>query len=202
MDALADRDYLALAYARALDSPDLSNENGALLVPAGLAPYPSVLHVGGCNDFVAGTEVTPELLADRDAKLRAIIHAETAAIFEAAATGLRLFDATMYSPWAPCSECAKAIIACDITRLVVHGDRMDLTPERWKEDVKAGLAMLAASECVLLTVVRGAIDAEPILVNGRLWSPKTCAFVECEDGMFSSCRSSEKPQEENMPSSP
>jgi len=56
-------------------------------------------------------------------------HAERNAIFEAARMGIRVEGCTMYLPWFPCMDCARAIVQVGITRLVaVEPDHSDA---RW-----------------------------------------------------------------------
>jgi dCMP deaminase len=45
-------------------------------------------------------------------------HAERAAIYQAARYGMKTHDATMYCPWFACSDCARAIVAAGIKRVV------------------------------------------------------------------------------------
>lgn len=70
--------------------------------------------------------------------------------------------------------------------MVVHGDRMDLTPERWKPQVDKALGWL--EEALMVHVIRGPIiqqninrvterKLKPILISGKLWSPETCDYV-------------------------
>ena len=169
--------YLALAYARALDSPD-TTQNGAIIVPNGDGTWNDPdCYYGGCNDTPPGILAHQDRLSDREKKYLYVEHSERAAIYECASSGVPTEDATMYCPWAPCMECARAIIMSGISRLVVHKERMDLTPERWLDSVQMALAMLAESEYTLVEQYSGPVDAEPILVSGRLWSPKTLEFV-------------------------
>lgn len=161
---------LAIAYAVAAASPDPSNQNGAVILEDRTKRILTV----GCNE-VPGMSFTPEELSDREWKLRHIEHAERRAI-------LRLIGLTcqgpltMFSPWAPCCDCAKAMLQAGIRSLIVHQPRMALTPERWLADVNAGLEILHR-EGVEITRVAGPISAGTIRVEGKQWSPQTCCFV-------------------------
>jgi dCMP deaminase len=45
-------------------------------------------------------------------------HAERDAIYKAAFVGMQTEGATLYVPWFACADCARAIIAAGITRVV------------------------------------------------------------------------------------
>jgi dCMP deaminase len=61
-------------------------------------------------------------------------HAERNAIFTAYAQGKLLKGATMYSTLFPCADCARAIVAAGLSRLVVLGLAKDpIRDEKWLE---------------------------------------------------------------------
>ena len=161
----SDQDFLRIAYMAAFQSPDPSNQNGAVLVHEG---YPVC---ADCNRFPDGLEVTPDMLTDREKKLFYIEHAERNAIFKAARCRLPFEEMTLYCQWFACADCARAIIQSGIKKVVGHKQRMDKTPDRWKASVEAGLKMMR--DCgVQLEFYDGCIgDCTPIIVNGELWQP-------------------------------
>lgn len=53
-------------------------------------------------------------------------HAERAAIYQAARTGTKLAGSTVYLTWYPCADCARALVAVGVDRLVA------VEPD-WKE---------------------------------------------------------------------
>ena len=57
-------------------------------------------------------------------------HAERNAIFAAFAKGKSLVGATMYSTLFPCADCARAIVAAGVARLVVPGLTRDPVRDR------------------------------------------------------------------------
>lgn len=81
-----------------------------------------------------------------------LVHAEEDAIINAAAYGHSTQGATMYAPWACCCRCAARIIAADIQLVVVHEERMLMTPEHWESDVRQGLSMLLRNEVEVQSV--------------------------------------------------
>lgn len=153
--------WLERCYDLALSSPDPSNQNGAIVVG-----WDGERLGESCNCFTPGVQVTPELLADRDWKIAHIEHAERAAIYDAGDCN----GATMYCPWAPCCDCARAIALSGIGKLVVHGKRLNETPARWLVSVEQGMGIVRAAG-VEIEVFDGELIASPVLVNGKLWQP-------------------------------
>ena len=152
---------LRQAYWEATKSPDPSNQNGAVLVGH------SIPLIADCNRFPYGFKGNIE---DRDEKLFYIQHAERAVILAAAARGLGTDGLVLVCPWVACGDCAKAVIFAKIKRVVGHKQRMDLNPERWKENVEKANQYLI--DCgVELEFYDGELGCEPIIVNGKLWQP-------------------------------
>jgi dCMP deaminase len=61
-------------------------------------------------------------------------HAERNAIFAAYAEGKSMVGATIYSTLFPCADCARAIVAAGLSRLVVLGMTKDpVRDEKWLE---------------------------------------------------------------------
>ena len=158
------------AYSYSLRSPDPSSQLGAVVVTS------DNWFVNGLNDFTAGI-VAEDVLCDRECKLAHIEHAERAAIYEAAYHGLEVVGATMYCPWACCSDCARGIVLSGISRLMVHKERMDLSPERWRKSMDIAMNILTKAE-IVVNYYSGPIDSPPVLVNGRLWSPLKLDWVD------------------------
>jgi deoxycytidylate deaminase len=160
-----DRKFLTLAYWKATSSPDPSNQNGAVLVIDGKAVY------SDCNRFPTNFAWDESYLTDRDKKIKHIGHAESNTILGAGRLGIATVGATLYCPWAACREqCAIPIIMSGIRELVVHAERQDTTPERWKASVADALKYIA--DCgVIVRAYRGPIDGPTIKVNGEDWRP-------------------------------
>ena len=160
-------DLLAMCYEEAALSPDRSNQNGALLYHniSGIVSY-------GCNKFLPNTEITEELINNREKKLFYIEHAERNAIF--AAVNSPHADSVRYStlicPWFACADCARAIVLNGIKKVIGHKERMDQTPERWKASVDAGLDLMRKNG-VTLEFWSGKLNCAQIIVNGQLWEP-------------------------------
>lgn len=66
---------------------------------------------------------------DRPAKYLYTEHAERNAIYNANRAGTPLFNSTIYLPWFPCADCARAVIQVGIVRLV--GSKPDFNNQQW-----------------------------------------------------------------------
>jgi deoxycytidylate deaminase len=164
-------ELIKLCYVQAVNSPDPSNQNGAVLWDPATDRKVGASH----NHF---NKVKPNL-GDRDQKLARITHAEEGVVHSAWGAIGPLW---MYCPWASCSDCARDIINCkaNIRRLIVHRERMDETPERWVASIEYAHAMLAEAE-IGITYVDGPIQGAPLInVNGRKGSPARLVFKEKE----------------------
>jgi deoxycytidylate deaminase len=156
------------AYRQAELSPDMSNQNGAVLYKPNLG-----MSVGnGYNHFNS-----IEAVFERTEKLMRITHAEEAAVHSAWGNIGPLW---MICPWACCPDCARDIINCraPITKLFVHKERMILTPERWTELVEYGLNMVRESGIEVLYINGPIPDAPSVMVNSRRWSPHHLRFTQ------------------------
>jgi dCMP deaminase len=164
-----DRTRLAEAYTAALESPDPSTQNGAVLVDWSGIPI-----ARACNHFPYGVKETAERW-ERPLKYEVIEHAERNAIFLAAQYGRQTHGATLYCPWAACSDCARAIIQAGIKRLVRHKDALERGTNTQRKDWDASISiadqmMLEAG--VELVDIEGKItDGIELLHSGETWSP-------------------------------
>lgn len=158
-------EYLARAYHVASASSDRSNQNGALLVGRD-----GRLIGEGCNDFCEGVVFTEARATTRPTKYRYYEHAERRAVFAAARKGKIVDGATMFCPWAACCPCARALIDSGVRFLVLHEQRMKMTPERWLDDVNQALEMLEEGG-IEISYFSGPVKGPSVIVNGELWSP-------------------------------
>lgn len=118
-----DRRWLEQAKLFASYSKDPSTQVGAVIVR-----NVNEFVMGGYNGFPVSMPDKPEWLANRELKLKYMIHAERNAINR---TLVRLGGATLYVwPFMPCSKCAQLIVKEGITRVVAPASD---TP-RWAED--------------------------------------------------------------------
>lgn len=143
------------------NSPDPSTKVGAVLVSRMYGP------IYGCNHPLPGLDVD---LTNRALKYKAMEHAERDAIFKATQIGCALESAIMYCPWAACSDCARAIVLSGIKEVVCHGDALEMTPDRWQEDIRFARKIFEGSG-VKYTWWYGKIDYCQNLFDGKVWYP-------------------------------
>lgn len=116
--------FLALAAHIAGWSKDPSTRVGAVIV----RPDRTIASVG-YNGFARGVEDYPGRYADREAKLRCVVHAEANAILTAREP-LHGYSIYVAAPWV-CSGCTALIIQSGISHIVRFSGEI---PDRWKED--------------------------------------------------------------------
>lgn len=157
------KDWLLMAYQAATKSPDLSTQNGAVIVAR------DNIVLQACNELPKRVKITQERL-ERPLKYSYTEHAERNVIYEAARLGVSIQGCTMYAAWAACSDCARAIIQSGIAKVVTHKQMMDGTPEHWKESIQAAMEMLKESgvEVEFLDVV---LNGPKVRFNGKVWTP-------------------------------
>lgn len=159
------RFFLRAAYHAASRSPDLSTQNGAVIVDDTGVPIGA-----GCNDIPRRVAATPDRL-QRPLKYAVTEHAERNAVYDAARHGHCTDGGTMFCCWAACADCARAIIQSGITTLITHADMMDGTPEHWKETIVVANEMLREAG-VKVIAYRGKIGGVPaIRFNGKEFLP-------------------------------
>jgi dCMP deaminase len=110
-------------------SKDRSTKVGAVIVD-----HRNVLLSIGWNGFPRGLNDDIDERHERPIKYKWFEHAERNAIYNAASKGIELLDATIYIPWYPCADCARAIIQSGIVEVVVV--EPDWDDERWGDDFK------------------------------------------------------------------
>jgi len=167
------QNLMSKAYSHASQSPDLSSQNGAIIVKRQPNGQLDVV-AKGYNHFYKGI---PDDQDDRVAKLRRIEHAERDAIYYAANRGVELEGAIMVCPWAACCECARAIIGSGIKALIYHRQRYMLTDSRWIDQVNAALSWMGEAGVFLYELDGAITGTKPILVSGKLWSPGSTEYV-------------------------
>jgi dCMP deaminase len=93
----------------------------------------------GYNGFPRGLDDAPEERHVRPAKYKWTEHAERNAIYNAARVGVSIEGCTMYLPWFPCMDCARAILQSGISVLVAY--RPDLNQLQWGDDFRLALTL-------------------------------------------------------------
>jgi len=122
-----DTRFMRLAQHIAAWSKDRSRRVGAIIVGPDRE-----LRAAGFNGFPKRVDDGREERYARPAKYRWTEHAERNAIYYAARNGVALNGCTMYLPWFPCMDCARAIVQAGIVRLVCQ--KPDLEDPQWGTD--------------------------------------------------------------------
>ena len=111
--------------------------------------------VHGYNGFPKQIEDTPEMLEDRETKMKWMIHAEANAIYNATELGISLRDSTFYVWGLPCCEaCALALIRVGARRVVAMEQDM---PRRWMDSCMKGVDKLVRAKVQFETLPRETI---------------------------------------------
>ena len=113
--------FMGLARHVASWSKDRSTKVGAVIVD----DRQRVLGLG-YNGFPRGVNDDVEDRHERPAKYQWTEHAERNAIFNSVGT---LDFCTIYIPWYPCADCARAIIQCGIKKVVaIRPEQVGIAP--------------------------------------------------------------------------
>jgi dCMP deaminase len=129
-----DERFMQLAWHVASWSKDRSTKVGAVIVGPD-----NVVRAIGYNGFPRGVNDDAEDRHERPLKYRWTEHAERNAIYNAARIGVSLADCTMYLPWFPCMDCARAIVQAGIAELVAI--KPDTDHATWGEDFRLALQL-------------------------------------------------------------
>ena len=129
-----DRMYLQDAWQSALHSISPRTQVGAVLV------------VPGTGVVMKSWNRIPDRLANsgypRGLDFACGEHAERSVMFRMLENGIPVRGTTMYTTWASCADCARAIIHFGIERVVTLRRVVEATPERWRVSIGQGLEMM------------------------------------------------------------
>ena len=155
-----DHHFLRMALECAAMSKDPSTRVGAVLVD-----HRAIVGTG-FNGLPRGIADTQGRLADRDTRLRLVVHAEVNAILNAARVGACTLNTTLYiaatdsggAIWGgpPCVRCAVHVIQAGITEVVSYPFKS--VPSRWRDDLAEALSLLAEAGVGFREVPLPAID--------------------------------------------
>lgn len=154
--------YLKAAYKIAKLSPDPSTQLGAILLNKN-----GKIIGAGYNHFPEGVRYLPERLVS-PLKYSFIEHAERDAIFNSIQNEYSPVGGTLYCPWFSCSDCAKAIVAAGIKKVIGHKQFFNNAPARWNESIAIGNTILDEAG-VIREYYDGLIKGISVLVNGERW---------------------------------
>jgi dCMP deaminase len=144
--SMRDRRFLLLCNEAREESHDPGRKVGAIIVDdsgqqlavGANAPLPALgLTVADSHEAIA---------RDPTWKYFMLEHAERNAIFAAYHQGKSMAGATMYGTLFPCADCARAIVAAGLSRLVVLGlDKDPLRDAKWLEHYRYAEQILATA---------------------------------------------------------
>ncbi len=134
---MTDLEGLREAYKVAAElSTDPNTQNGAVVFD-----WHGGILLRAANSLPVGVKDLPERKI-RPLKYTYIEHAERNIIYVAAKEGIRTEDRTLYCCWAPCADCARAIIQAGFRVLVTHDLPEHKGQASWIETVRVGVEML------------------------------------------------------------
>jgi dCMP deaminase len=126
--------FLRLAEHIGTWSKDRSTRVGCVIVGAH-----QEIRAIGYNGFPRGADDNLDARHARPAKYKWTEHAERNAIYNAARAGISIDKCTMYLPWFPCMDCARAIVQSGIATLVAFPP--DMSHPTWGEDFRLAIAL-------------------------------------------------------------
>lgn len=139
-----DTRWAELAAHIATWSKDRSTKVGSVIIGGG-----NQILTAGYNGFPRGVNDNIESRHERPLKYRYTEHAERNAIYNAARYGIRLAGTTIYTPYYPCTDCARGIIQSGITTVVtpeiLDGDKQEDLLSRWGDDFMLSRVMFLES---------------------------------------------------------
>lgn len=129
---------MQMAADIAASSKDRSRKVGCVIV----SPQCDV-RATGYNGFPRGVNEDVHERHDQQVKYLFTEHAERNAIYAAARLGTALADCTIYVPWYPCADCARAIIQAGLKRMVCYAP--DFSDPKWGDGFVVAKTMLEES---------------------------------------------------------
>lgn len=166
LDRVDVRAAMEFALGMAALSKDPSTQNGAVLIARD-----GQRCLGHCNEFPAGVETSDERW-ERPLKYSFIEHAERNVIFAFARHGVPTEGSLLVTVWAPCPDCARAIVQAGVRRLVtLPADGEKDTAEHWRELLEIGATILAEGGVEVVELEPDGLRAPPLRRNGEPWSP-------------------------------
>ena len=163
-----DQLYMTMCYLIAMRSRDPSTHVGSVIVDSD-----NVLVATGYNSLPRGIDpdmYNKRLSREDGEKYYWMEHAERNAIYNAARRGTVLKGCKLYVPWAPCTDCARAIIQSGINEVIVHKNGQDFydlnTNGKWKKSEQRVQDMFIESG-VLLQYIEMNIVIPEMFMNGE-----------------------------------
>ena len=115
--------YVTMCYLVGMRSRDPHTHVGSVVVDSD-----NVLVSTGYNSLPRMIEIDEEgkrISRDGGEKYYWMEHAERNAVYNAARRGTILKGCKIYVPWAPCADCARGIIQCGLSEVIIHKNGQD-----------------------------------------------------------------------------
>lgn len=164
-----DQLYITMCYLVSMRSRDPNTHVGSVIVDAD-----NVLVATGYNSLPRGIEIDAErkrLSRENGEKYHWMEHAERNAIYNAARRGTTLKGCRLYVPWSPCTDCARAIIQCGISEVIIHRNGQDFYDEhtngKWNESYKR-VAEMFSETGVRVRYVHCNVVVPEIYMNSKI----------------------------------
>lgn len=162
--------FLLESYKVALNSPDPSTQNGALLLRK------SEYGINGFRVVASGFNAFPKGInaeywhGQKEDKYARVVHAETGVLLRAAKYGESTVGTTMVCAWAACSNCAKHIAYAGVSTLVRHtyANNGADTGSHWFQDCLVGDEIMREAGVEIIEVPPVATKIQ-LRRNGALW---------------------------------
>ena len=136
-----DEYFMTLAYLVSMKSKDPSTKVGAVIVGED-----KEVRATGYNGLPRGVDDKLDRYEDKNYKYLSSNHAEENAILHCARIGIATKNCSIYTPWIPCSRCAKSIIQAGIKEVIYDvnfpGNVKNHQYEIWQESIKTSKELL------------------------------------------------------------
>ena len=161
--------YFTMCYLVGMRSKDAHTHVGAVIVDTD-----NVLVSTGYNSLSRGIETDIDGLRLSRAggeKYFWMEHAERNAIYNAARRGTVLKGCSIFVPWTPCADCARAIIQCGLSVVKVHKNGQEFynkhTDGQWIDSHKRTTDMFKEAGVEIYHIPCDIVIPE-IYMNGRI----------------------------------
>ncbi|MDZ5762231.1 dCMP deaminase family protein [Candidatus Cyrtobacter comes] len=160
-----DEYFMSIAYLVSMKSKDVRTRVGAVIVGVD-----NEIRSTGYNGFPRGISDDLERYKNPEYKDMIICHAEESAILNLSIVGTNAKGCRMYTPWIPCSRCARLIIQSRIKEVIFDpnfpGNKVR---DDWSESIEISKELFKESG-VILKGFTGKLIKTEILYKGVIYS--------------------------------
>ena len=136
-----DEYFMTLTYLVSMKSKDPSTRVGAVIVGKD-----NEIISTGYNGLPRNVKDKIDRYVNKDYKYLSSNHAEENAILHCARNGVSSKNCSIYTPWIPCSRCAKSIIQAGISEVIYDenfpGNDINNQNEVWKQSIEVSNEIL------------------------------------------------------------